>query len=137
MCCNILNPGQASNSLHVVTHFLSLIVLAVMTKSLVMAVNWEINYRMQISVGVSGNILFLLNFLTSLLSNNMSGLQCLASENIWFDKHRYDEAEKCFYEGVNGPSTPQQQVEQAHILLQSKKFNFFRSLIQPKNKAWV
>lgn len=44
----------------------------------------------------------------------MSGLQCLTSENIWFDKHRYDEAEKRFYEGVNGPSTPQQQVEQAH-----------------------
>ncbi|XP_031150364.1 eukaryotic translation elongation factor 1 delta a (guanine nucleotide exchange protein) isoform X2 [Sander lucioperca] len=36
---------------------------------------------------------------------NMSGLQCLASENIWFDKQRYDEAEKCFYEGANGPST--------------------------------
>eukprot|EP00064_Thunnus_orientalis_P011207 superscaffoldBa00001594_g11237 len=34
----------------------------------------------------------------------MSGLQCLASENIWFDKHRYDEAEKHFYEGVNGPT---------------------------------
>ncbi|XP_051257354.1 eukaryotic translation elongation factor 1 delta a (guanine nucleotide exchange protein) isoform X6 [Dicentrarchus labrax] len=39
----------------------------------------------------------------------MSGLQCLASENIWFDKHSYDEAEKRFYEGVNGPSTQQQQ----------------------------
>ena len=39
----------------------------------------------------------------------MSGLQCLASENIWFDKHRYDDAEKCFYEGVNGPSAQQQQ----------------------------
>jgi len=38
----------------------------------------------------------------------MSGLQCLASENIWFDKHRYDEAEKQFYEGSNGPTTPQQ-----------------------------
>ncbi|XP_034743695.1 eukaryotic translation elongation factor 1 delta a (guanine nucleotide exchange protein) isoform X9 [Etheostoma cragini] len=38
-------------------------------------------------------------------STNMSGLQCLASENIWFDKQRYDEAEKCFYEGANGPST--------------------------------
>ncbi|XP_036939243.1 eukaryotic translation elongation factor 1 delta a (guanine nucleotide exchange protein) isoform X2 [Acanthopagrus latus] len=38
-------------------------------------------------------------------STNMSGLQCLASENIWFDKQRYDEAEKRFYEGVNGPST--------------------------------
>ncbi|XP_056246485.1 eukaryotic translation elongation factor 1 delta a (guanine nucleotide exchange protein) isoform X2 [Seriola aureovittata] len=42
-------------------------------------------------------------------NTNMSGLQCLATENIWFDKHRYDEAEKCFYEGVNGPSTQQQQ----------------------------
>ncbi|XP_069013790.1 eukaryotic translation elongation factor 1 delta a (guanine nucleotide exchange protein) isoform X2 [Embiotoca jacksoni] len=38
---------------------------------------------------------------------NMSGLQCLATENIWFDKHRYDESEKHFYEGVNGPSTQQ------------------------------
>ncbi|XP_070774348.1 eukaryotic translation elongation factor 1 delta a (guanine nucleotide exchange protein) isoform X3 [Enoplosus armatus] len=42
-------------------------------------------------------------------STNMSGLQCLASENIWFDKQRYDEAEKCFYEGANGPSTQQRQ----------------------------
>lgn len=41
----------------------------------------------------------------------MSGLQCLASENIWFDKHRYDEAEKRFYEGANGPAPQQQQVE--------------------------
>ncbi|XP_023128940.1 eukaryotic translation elongation factor 1 delta a (guanine nucleotide exchange protein) isoform X2 [Amphiprion ocellaris] len=40
---------------------------------------------------------------------NMSGLQCLATENIWFDKQRYDEAERRFYEGVNGPSSPQQQ----------------------------
>lgn len=47
----------------------------------------------------------------------MSGLQCLTSENIWFDKHRYDEAEKHFYEGVNGPTTQQQQVEQAHTPL--------------------
>ncbi|XP_037837826.1 eukaryotic translation elongation factor 1 delta a (guanine nucleotide exchange protein) isoform X4 [Kryptolebias marmoratus] len=39
----------------------------------------------------------------------MSGLQCLASENIWFDKYRYDEAEKHFYEGANGPTTHQQQ----------------------------
>ncbi|XP_071348076.1 eukaryotic translation elongation factor 1 delta a (guanine nucleotide exchange protein) isoform X6 [Trachinotus anak] len=46
-------------------------------------------------------------------NTNMSGLQCLATENIWFDKHRYDEAEKRFYEGVNGPSTQQQQVKTA------------------------
>ncbi|CAN9502946.1 unnamed protein product [Ophioblennius macclurei] len=37
-------------------------------------------------------------------NTNMSGLQCLASENIWFDKTRYDEAEKRFYEGANGPA---------------------------------
>lgn len=38
----------------------------------------------------------------------MSGLQCLAQEKIWFDKSRYDEAERCFYEGINGvPSAPQ------------------------------
>ncbi|XP_017351473.1 eukaryotic translation elongation factor 1 delta a (guanine nucleotide exchange protein) isoform X3 [Ictalurus punctatus] len=38
----------------------------------------------------------------------MSGLQCLAQEKIWFDKSKYDEAERCFYEGVNGvPSAPQ------------------------------
>ncbi|XP_041659375.1 eukaryotic translation elongation factor 1 delta a (guanine nucleotide exchange protein) isoform X2 [Cheilinus undulatus] len=42
-------------------------------------------------------------------NTNMSGLQCLASENIWFDKYRYDEAERRFYEGLNGPSTQQQQ----------------------------
>ncbi|XP_010782293.1 eukaryotic translation elongation factor 1 delta a (guanine nucleotide exchange protein) isoform X2 [Notothenia coriiceps] len=36
-------------------------------------------------------------------NTKMSGLQCLASENIWFDKPLYDEAEKCFYEGANGP----------------------------------
>ncbi|XP_062337017.1 eukaryotic translation elongation factor 1 delta a (guanine nucleotide exchange protein) isoform X3 [Osmerus eperlanus] len=42
---------------------------------------------------------------------NMSGLQCLAQENIWFDKPHYDEAEKRFYEGANGPS--HQQVKTA------------------------
>lgn len=43
----------------------------------------------------------------------MSGLQCLATENIWFDKHRYDEAEKHFYEGANGPTTHQQSSSHA------------------------
>ncbi|XP_047444817.1 elongation factor 1-delta-like isoform X2 [Mugil cephalus] len=41
-------------------------------------------------------------------NTKMSGLQCLATENIWFDKQRYDEAEKRFYEGANGPATHQQ-----------------------------
>uniref|UniRef100_A0A3B4UTJ6 Eukaryotic translation elongation factor 1 delta a (guanine nucleotide exchange protein) n=1 Tax=Seriola dumerili TaxID=41447 RepID=A0A3B4UTJ6_SERDU len=54
-------------------------------------------------------------------STNMSGLQCLATENIWFDKHRYDEAEKCFYEGVNGPSTQHQQNDVNPILLDIAK----------------
>jgi len=35
----------------------------------------------------------------------MSGLQCLATETIWFDKTRYDEAERRFYEGANGPQS--------------------------------
>ncbi|XP_070701901.1 elongation factor 1-delta-like isoform X6 [Pempheris klunzingeri] len=43
----------------------------------------------------------------------MSGVECLASENIWFDKHRYDDAERCFYEGVNGPATQQQSSSHA------------------------
>ncbi|XP_041659377.1 eukaryotic translation elongation factor 1 delta a (guanine nucleotide exchange protein) isoform X4 [Cheilinus undulatus] len=47
-------------------------------------------------------------------NTNMSGLQCLASENIWFDKYRYDEAERRFYEGLNGPSTQQQQQSSSH-----------------------
>ncbi|XP_034410609.1 eukaryotic translation elongation factor 1 delta a (guanine nucleotide exchange protein) isoform X3 [Cyclopterus lumpus] len=38
-------------------------------------------------------------------STKMSGVQCLATENIWFDKRCYDEAEKCFYEGANGPTS--------------------------------
>ncbi|XP_026134955.1 elongation factor 1-delta-like isoform X3 [Carassius auratus] len=47
----------------------------------------------------------------------MSGLQGLAQENIWFDKSRYDEAERRFYEGMNGiPQTPQ-----AKTALQSNK----------------
>lgn len=42
------------------------------------------------------------------LSITMSGLQGLAQENIWFDKSRYDEAERRFYEGMNGiPQTSQ------------------------------
>ncbi|XP_061798788.1 elongation factor 1-delta-like isoform X4 [Nerophis lumbriciformis] len=44
---------------------------------------------------------------------NMSGLQCLASEKVWFDKQRYDEAEKNFYEGVNGPATKLQSSSHA------------------------
>ncbi|XP_022534453.2 eukaryotic translation elongation factor 1 delta a (guanine nucleotide exchange protein) isoform X4 [Astyanax mexicanus] len=43
-------------------------------------------------------------------NTKMSDLQCLAQENIWFDKSRYDEAERRFYEGANGiPQAPQSQ----------------------------
>uniref|UniRef100_A0A667Y5D1 Eukaryotic translation elongation factor 1 delta a (guanine nucleotide exchange protein) n=2 Tax=Myripristis murdjan TaxID=586833 RepID=A0A667Y5D1_9TELE len=49
----------------------------------------------------------------------MSGLECLAAENIWFDKNRYDEAERRFYEGVNGPCTQSHQQErEASAILQ-------------------
>ncbi|XP_038137640.1 eukaryotic translation elongation factor 1 delta a (guanine nucleotide exchange protein) isoform X3 [Cyprinodon tularosa] len=51
----------------------------------------------------------------------MSGLQGLAAENIWFDKHRYDEAETRFYEGANGPATQQQQGGQAKAAQQHSK----------------
>ncbi|KAJ8268661.1 hypothetical protein COCON_G00138330 [Conger conger] len=34
----------------------------------------------------------------------MSAVQYLAQEKVWVDKSRYDEAERRFYEGVNGPS---------------------------------
>ncbi|KAM8838068.1 elongation factor 1-delta-like isoform 1-T1 [Synchiropus picturatus] len=49
-------------------------------------------------------------------NTNMSGLQCLASERIWFDKNRYDEAERRFYEGANGPSAQQQQTDLSAIM---------------------
>ncbi|XP_068604500.1 elongation factor 1-delta-like isoform X2 [Brachionichthys hirsutus] len=50
----------------------------------------------------------------------MSGLQCLASEKIWFDKHRYDEAEMHFYAGTNGPTTKEQQQQVKKNLQQAK-----------------
>ncbi|XP_077471185.1 elongation factor 1-delta-like isoform X2 [Stigmatopora argus] len=39
----------------------------------------------------------------------MSGIECLGGEKVWFDKPRYDEAERKFYEGANGPAPKQQQ----------------------------
>ncbi|KAK2834978.1 hypothetical protein Q5P01_015462 [Channa striata] len=38
---------------------------------------------------------------THLRDNNMSGVDFLAQEKIWFDKPRYDEAERRFYEHMN------------------------------------
>lgn len=36
----------------------------------------------------------------------MSSVDFLAQEKIWFDKPRYDEAERRFYERINGSSEP-------------------------------
>ncbi|XP_037403588.1 eukaryotic translation elongation factor 1 delta a (guanine nucleotide exchange protein) isoform X4 [Pygocentrus nattereri] len=47
----------------------------------------------------------------------MSDLQCLGQEKIWFDKSRYDEAERRFYEGINGIS----QAPQVKAALQTGK----------------
>ncbi|XP_044055429.1 eukaryotic translation elongation factor 1 delta b (guanine nucleotide exchange protein) isoform X1 [Siniperca chuatsi] len=48
--------------------------------------------------------------------NTMSSVDFLAQEKIWFDKPRYDEAERRFYEGVNGSSQPTQDVGANTIL---------------------
>ncbi|XP_017537648.1 eukaryotic translation elongation factor 1 delta a (guanine nucleotide exchange protein) isoform X1 [Pygocentrus nattereri] len=46
----------------------------------------------------------------------MSDLQCLGQEKIWFDKSRYDEAERRFYEGINGISQAPQERDASAIL---------------------
>jgi len=50
----------------------------------------------------------------------MSGLQCLATETIWFDKSRYDEAEKRFYEGANGPQSSSHAGGDAELIARMK-----------------
>ncbi|XP_037626448.1 eukaryotic translation elongation factor 1 delta b (guanine nucleotide exchange protein) isoform X4 [Sebastes umbrosus] len=46
----------------------------------------------------------------------MSSVDFLAQEKIWFDKPRYDEAERRFYERPNGSSQPTQDVGANTIL---------------------
>ncbi|XP_040895588.1 eukaryotic translation elongation factor 1 delta b (guanine nucleotide exchange protein) isoform X1 [Toxotes jaculatrix] len=46
----------------------------------------------------------------------MSAVDFLAQEKIWFDKPRYDEAERRFYERMNGSSQPKQDVGANTIL---------------------
>ncbi|KAG7455088.1 hypothetical protein MATL_G00252880 [Megalops atlanticus] len=46
----------------------------------------------------------------------MSAAQCLAQEKIWFDKSRYDEAERRYYEGMNGPTHAPQETGANTIL---------------------
>ncbi|XP_024921886.1 eukaryotic translation elongation factor 1 delta a (guanine nucleotide exchange protein) isoform X3 [Cynoglossus semilaevis] len=58
----------------------------------------------------------------------MSGLQCLAADNIWFDKQRFDDAERRFYEGVNGPATPQQQQSSLHASVDHELVSRMKSL---------
>ncbi|XP_037626445.1 eukaryotic translation elongation factor 1 delta b (guanine nucleotide exchange protein) isoform X2 [Sebastes umbrosus] len=48
--------------------------------------------------------------------NTMSSVDFLAQEKIWFDKPRYDEAERRFYERPNGSSQPTQDVGANTIL---------------------
>ncbi|XP_077471186.1 elongation factor 1-delta-like isoform X3 [Stigmatopora argus] len=50
----------------------------------------------------------------------MSGIECLGGEKVWFDKPRYDEAERKFYEGANGPAPKQQQAKSAAPQQQAK-----------------
>ncbi|XP_031721009.1 eukaryotic translation elongation factor 1 delta a (guanine nucleotide exchange protein) isoform X3 [Anarrhichthys ocellatus] len=65
----------------------------------------------------------------------MSGLQCLASENIWFDKRCYDEAEKCFYEGANGPSTQEREVNGILQDIAKSRQNILQSLNGSSSRA--
>ncbi|KAM3619294.1 uncharacterized protein V6R79_005682 [Siganus canaliculatus] len=51
-----------------------------------------------------------------LRDNTMTSADFLAQEKIWFDKPRYDEAERRFYERVNGTSQPAQDVGANSIL---------------------
>ncbi|XP_072296943.1 eukaryotic translation elongation factor 1 delta a (guanine nucleotide exchange protein) isoform X6 [Eucyclogobius newberryi] len=44
----------------------------------------------------------------------MSGLQCLTADNIWFDKHRYDDAERRHYESLGGHAPQQQHQSYSH-----------------------
>ncbi|XP_067240599.1 elongation factor 1-delta-like isoform X1 [Chanodichthys erythropterus] len=46
----------------------------------------------------------------------MTAADCLAQERIWFDKPRYDEAERRFYEQMNGPTQPRQDTGANSIL---------------------
>ncbi|XP_056132768.1 uncharacterized protein LOC130109818 [Lampris incognitus] len=54
--------------------------------------------------------------ISPLRDNTMSAVDFLAQEKIWFEKPRYDEAERCFYEHMNGPSPSTQDVGANSIL---------------------
>uniref|UniRef100_A0A671SN71 Elongation factor 1-delta-like n=1 Tax=Sinocyclocheilus anshuiensis TaxID=1608454 RepID=A0A671SN71_9TELE len=46
----------------------------------------------------------------------MTAAECLTQERIWFDKPHYDEAERQFYERMNGPTQPKQDTGANSIL---------------------
>uniref|UniRef100_H3CS28 Eukaryotic translation elongation factor 1 delta b (guanine nucleotide exchange protein) n=1 Tax=Tetraodon nigroviridis TaxID=99883 RepID=H3CS28_TETNG len=48
----------------------------------------------------------------------MTSVDFLAQEKIWFDKARYDQAERCFYERMNGSSQVPAQDVGANTILQ-------------------
>ncbi|XP_048018362.1 eukaryotic translation elongation factor 1 delta a (guanine nucleotide exchange protein) isoform X2 [Megalobrama amblycephala] len=67
----------------------------------------------------------------------MSGLQGLAQENIWFDKSRYDEAERRFYEGMNGIPQTSQERDSSAILqdIAKARQNIQQSLAGSQNAS--
>ncbi|XP_049910179.1 eukaryotic translation elongation factor 1 delta b (guanine nucleotide exchange protein) isoform X1 [Epinephelus moara] len=72
---------------------------------------------------------------TPLRDNTMSSVDFLAQEKIWFDKPRYDEAERRFYERMNGSSQQTQDVG-ANTILQDiarARENIQKSLAGMKN----
>ncbi|XP_056599515.1 eukaryotic translation elongation factor 1 delta a (guanine nucleotide exchange protein) isoform X2 [Triplophysa dalaica] len=67
----------------------------------------------------------------------MSALQGLAQEKIWFDKSRYDEAERSFYEGDNGIEQTPQEKEASAILqdIAKARENIQKSLSGSQNAS--
>lgn len=67
----------------------------------------------------------------------MSTVDNLAQEQIWFEKPRYDEAERRFYEHVYSSSQPQEaQVGVCfHLLNVSSPFRIFALFLKWKNKV--
>ncbi|XP_053287470.1 uncharacterized protein LOC128448722 [Pleuronectes platessa] len=60
--------------------------------------------------------LFLIFFFFECLIFKVVTMNFLAQEKIWFDKPRYDEAERRFYENMNGSSQPAQDAGANSIL---------------------
>ncbi|XP_047443412.1 uncharacterized protein LOC125009463 isoform X2 [Mugil cephalus] len=72
-----------------------------------------------------------------LRDKKMSAVDFLAQEKIWFDKPRYDEAERRFYERVNGSAKTTQDVGANSILqdIARARENIQKSLAGSKNSS--